>query len=85
MGLILLSCLDETLGFLCVIDEPWPIRGLALEAHKDTHDLRHKHWQPLGLKIPVVHLKRASLRPAAERDSSSPLEVSDALLTQNTF
>lgn len=33
-------------GLLSVIDEPWPIRGLALEAHKDTRDLRHKHWRP---------------------------------------
>lgn len=67
-----------------MIDEPWPIRGLALEAHKDTRDLRHKHWQAQGLKIPVVHVKRAGLWSAAGEDNASPLDILDVSQTQNT-
>lgn len=73
------------MGLLCLIDEPWPIRGLALVAYKDTRDLRHKHRKPQGLKIPVVHVKRASLRSAAGENNSSPVEVLDASGTQNAF
>lgn len=43
-----------------MIDEPWPIRGLALGAHKDTRELRHKHWQPKGLTLPALHGERVS-------------------------
>lgn len=42
-----------------MIDEPWPIRGLAVGAHKDTRELRHKHRQPTALKLPAVHGERA--------------------------
>lgn len=31
------------------------LEALAVGAHKDTRELRRKHGQPSGLKLPAVH------------------------------
>lgn len=46
-----------------MIDEPWPIRSLATEAHRDTRDLGRKHHGAPG--YPLSLEKGSNVRRAA--------------------